>query len=127
MLSVRDSALAKHMSDGFSLENDAELKAYIYQHLVDLQPYLEPASQVAVLVNRDEDENGMPEHVLTLVATLGGYRLEAEGQNEDIYEAFNVAKCKMLRHLEEWHADSIDSNVRDSEIRAMVEGRHFVH
>ena len=34
-------------------ENELELKAYIYQYLVDLQPYLAPESQVAVLVVGD--------------------------------------------------------------------------
>ena len=43
-------------SNGLSVENDPELKAYIYQHLVDLQPYLAPESQVAVLVGQETSE-----------------------------------------------------------------------
>lgn len=114
-------------ADGFSVENDPELKAYIYQHLVDLQPYLAPESQVAVLVGQDDGDDGEPEHALTLVATLGDYRLEAEGQNGDIYQAFMMAKRKMLQQLEDWYVTTIDTSERDNEIQAMIEGRHLLH
>lgn len=127
MQTVRDSALSTPSADGLSVENDPELKAYIYQHLVDLQPYLAPESQVAVLVGQEADEEGKSEHALTLVATLGDYRLEAEGQDEDIYEAFMVAKRKMLQQLEEWYTASIDTSERDNEIQAVIEGRYLIH
>lgn len=111
-----------------SVENDPELKAYIYQNLVDLQPYLAPESQVAVLIGQDSGEDGdLPRHALTLVATLGGYRLEAKGQDEDIYAAFMMAKRKMLSQLEDWHTTSSDSSARDNEIQALIEGRHLIH
>jgi ribosome-associated translation inhibitor RaiA len=127
MQTVRESALGQPTADGFSVENDPELKAYIYQNLVDLQPYLAPESQVAVLVGQESGDEGGAEHSLTLVATLGDYRLEAEGQNEDIYEAFLMAKRKMLHQLEEWYVSSIDSSERDNEIQAVLEGRHMIH
>lgn len=114
-------------ADGFSVENDPELKAYIYQHLVDLQPYLAPESQVAVLVGQDSGDDGETEHALTLVATLGDYRLEAEGQDEDIYAAFMMAKSKMLHQLEDWYTSSVDTSERDNEIQAVIEGRHMIH
>lgn len=114
-----------------SAENDPELKAFIYQHLVDLQPYLAAESQIAVLVpqavltdfalDEDEDES------LSLVATLGDYRLEAEGHGEDLYEAFLDAKKKMLTQLEDWYLSAIDSSERDNEIQAVIEGRYLVH
>lgn len=127
MQTTTATALSNPTADGFSVENDPELKAYIYQHLVDLQPYLAPESQVAVLVGQDTDEEGDPEHSLTLVATLGDYRLEAEGQDEDIYEAFLSAKRKMLQQLEDWYVASIDTSERDNEIQAVIEGRHLIH
>jgi ribosome-associated translation inhibitor RaiA len=114
-----------------SAENDPELKAFIYQHLVDLQPYLAAESQIAVLVQAEpefEPEDGMPrEESLTLVATLGDYRLEAEGQAENLYEAFLDAKRKMLTQLEEWYLSAIDSSERDNEIQAVIEGRYMIH
>lgn len=111
-----------------SVENDPELKAFIYQHLVELQPFLAPESQISVLVGQNLGvDGGVSEHALTLVATLGEYRLEAEGQNEDVYEAFILAKRRMLVQLEDWFAASVDTNERDKEIQAVIEGRHLVH
>lgn len=114
--------------DDLTIENDPELKAYIYQHLVDLQPYLAPESQVAVLVSDDfADDDETPEHALTLVATLGDYRIQAEAQHANIYEAFIAAKRKMLSQLEEWYSTSIDTSERDNEIQAVIEGRYLIH
>ena len=111
-----------------SVENDPELKAFIYQHLVELQPFLAPESQISVLVGQNLGvDGGVSEHALTLVATLGEYRLEAEGQDEDVYEAFILAKRRMLVQLEDWFAASVDTNERDKEIQAVIEGRHLVH
>jgi ribosome-associated translation inhibitor RaiA len=127
MQSAKDSGISKPSADDRSFENDPELKAFIYQHLIDLQPYLSAESQLAVLVGQDDSEEGLTEHALTLVATLGDYRLEAEGQDQDIYEAFIVAKRKMLQQLEDWYTSSIDSSERDNEIQAVIEGRHLIH
>jgi len=127
MQTLQNSVMNQPSADGFSVENDPELKAYIYQHLVDLQPFLAPESQVAVLVGQEDDDEGKAEHALTLVATLGDYRLEAEGQAVDIYDAFMVAKRKMLQQLEEWYAASIDTSERDNEIQAVIEGRYMIH
>ncbi|MES2963133.1 MAG: hypothetical protein V4760_04525 [Bdellovibrionota bacterium] len=111
-----------------SIENDRELKAHIYQNLVDLQPFLAPESQIAVLVQLESDEDGSNvEHVLTLVATLGDFRMESEGRDGDIYEAFAEAKDKMLDQLEAWFADSVDTSERDAEIQSVIEGRHMIH
>lgn len=113
-------------------ENDPELKAFIYQHLVDLQPYLSPESQIAVLLPQSEfatfgDEDEETEESLSLVATLDEYRLEAHGHGEDLYDAFLDAKKKMLEQLEEWFLSSVDSSERENEIQAVIEGRHLLH
>jgi ribosome-associated translation inhibitor RaiA len=110
------------------IENDRELKAHIYQNLVDLQPYLAPESQIAVLVQLESDEDGSNvENVLTLVATLGDFRMESEGRAEDIYEAFAQAKQKMVQQLESWFAEAVDTSERDAEIQSVIEGRHLLH
>lgn len=109
----------------YSAETDPELKAFIYQHLVDLQPYLAAESQIAVLVQAEPEI--ADEETLTLVATLGDYRLEAEGHAGDLYEAFLDAKKKMLSQLEEWYLTAIDSSERDNEIQAVIEGRYLIH
>lgn len=117
-------------SDAVNLENDRELKAHIYQQLVDLQPYLSPEAQIAVLLHQEDEEWGSEderEHTLTLVATLGEFRLESEGRNADIYEAFAIAKRKMVEQLDEWHSNVVDSSERDAQIQSVIEGRHMIH
>lgn len=106
------------------VENDREFKAHIYQQLVDLQPFLAPDSQVAVLVQPSEENEA--EYNLTLVTTLGEYRLEAEGDAEDVYEAFGIAKDRMLAQLDEW-LNSTDTSERDEQIQTFIDGGHQLH
>ena len=109
-------------------ENDREFKAHVYQQLVDLQPYLAPESQIAVLIQHDEDEPEENDEVaLTLVATLGEYKIESEGRDENLYEAFGIAKKRMIEQLEELYAVAVDSSERDAQIQSLIEGRHLVH
>ncbi len=120
-----------------AIQNDREFKAHVYQQLVDLQPFLSPDSQVAVIVNigqdddadEDEiiDESSEPNYALTLIATLGDYRLEAKGRNPDIYEALGIAKRKMLQQLDEVYNSAIDSNERISEIDDLMQGKLTIH
>lgn len=111
-----------------TVENDREFKAHIYQQLVDLQPFLSPDSQVAVLVQQDQDElEDEDAYALTLVATLGDYRLESEGRDADLYEAFSIAKRKMLQQLEEWYNAAIDSTERDEQINTLLDGGYTIH
>ena len=112
-----------------SIESDREFKAYIYQQLVDVQPYLEPESQISVLVQVEQDEeasNGLT-IILSLVASIGEYKLESEGRSSDMYEAFATAKRTMVAELEQYYNAAIDSNERESEIRTMLAGGHTLH
>lgn len=111
-----------------AIENDREFKAHIYQQLVDLQPYLSSESQIAVLIQVDQDEETEEtEYALTLVATLGEYRLEAEGRENDIYLALGSAKRNLLHQLDEVYGAAIDSKERDAEIRTLMQGGLTIH
>lgn len=119
-----------------AIQNDREFKAHVYQQLVDLQPFLSPDSQVAVIVNIGQDdeadddevsENLETNYALTLIATLGDYRLEAQGRNADLYEALGIAKRKMLQQLDEVFNSAIDSNERNSEIDDLMQGKLTIH
>lgn len=113
---------------GQNLENDREFKAHVYQQLVDLQPFLAPDSQVAVLVQQESDSEKpkKSEYTLTLVTTMGDYKLEAEGRDSDLYTALGIAKRKMLDQLEEW-VNTSDSDERDAQIEAYLDGSHTIH
>jgi ribosome-associated translation inhibitor RaiA len=114
-----------------SYEMDPEFKAYIYQHLMDIQPYLIANAQVAVLVQRAEGDVPVdadePDYLVTLVATLGDGRMEAEGQHEDIYEAFNKAKNNMISQLSEIQNSMLDPAEREVEVRAALNGTYTLH
>ncbi|MES2854938.1 MAG: hypothetical protein V4692_03690 [Bdellovibrionota bacterium] len=128
MNTVNGTAVSKaERKEDVAVEKDLELKAHIYQQLVELQPYLSPESQIAVLVQQEADEDDNEEHVLTLVATLGDYHLETEGRNINVYEAFGIAKRKMVQQLDEWYASVVDATNRDEIIQSVIEHRHLVH
>ncbi|RYF45790.1 MAG: hypothetical protein EOO38_15390 [Cytophagaceae bacterium] len=114
-----------------AIENDREFKAYIYQQLVDLQPFLEPESQISVLVQIEQDPEETSESgttiALTLVASIEDYKIEAEGRSADMYEAFSYAKQGMMVELEEYHNASIDTNVRNAEIQTLLAGGYTIH
>ena len=112
-----------------AIENDREFKAHIYQQLVDLQPYLEPESQISVLVQIEQDEESETGTTigLSLVASLGDYKIEAEGRSADMYEAFGFAKQGMLVELEEYYNASIDTNTRNAEIQTLLAGGYTIH
>lgn len=115
-----------------SHEMDPELKAYIYQHLMDIQPYLVANAQVAVLVQRAEDEishseNEEQDYLVTLVATLNEGRMEAEGQDQNIYEAFNKAKEAMIHQLSEIQNSMMDPAEREVEVSAALNGTYTLH
>lgn len=119
-------------SNGSSHEMDPELKAYIYQHLMDIQPYLLANAQVAVLVQRAEADDSHSEDeetdfLVTLVATLNEGRMEAEGQHGDIYEAFNKAKETMIHQLAEIQNSMMDPAEREVEVRAALNGTYTLH
>jgi ribosome-associated translation inhibitor RaiA len=107
------------------LEDDREFKAHIYQQLVDLQPFLAPDSQVAVLVQPSEEN--AEDFTLTLVTNLGEYRIEAEGDAPDVYDAFDIAKERMLEQLEEAMNSAIDPAEREAEIQSYLDGSHLLH
>lgn len=117
------------MEEGFEggIENDREFKAYIYQQLVDLQPYLTSDSQVAVMVQQDPEQEDEDELTLTLVATWGEYRLEAEGTDTDLYSAFSIAKRKMIEQLDEWFNMAVDTSERDAQIQGYLDGSAMIH
>ena len=48
----------RHSDDSIeAIENDREFKAHVYQQLIDLQPFLSPESQIAVIVNHGRDDD----------------------------------------------------------------------
>ena len=136
---------------------ERELKAYIYQQLADLQPYLIADSQMAVSVHQvsaieeivadtldddelkaiendeleeDEPNKAQPEvgdYVVKLTTTLEGGRLVAQGHAADVFEAFGVAKGAMVQQLSQLQNALMDSTERDVEIQNYLSGSKTIH
>ncbi len=115
--------LAPHMRE-YELLNDREFKAHLYQQLFELQPYFTTDSQVAVEVDQDSDTD---EISLTLSTTWGENRVDVRGRGDDVYTALSDAKGNLLRQIEEWYGEAVDSRTRDAEIRAIHDGSMMIH
>jgi hypothetical protein len=105
------------------LESDPEVKSFIYQQIVDFEPYVTPDTVVAV-VARDprklqiqletEGRDVAPSelrkmHRIAIVLTEGDTSIEEEGLHENLYDAIRSAKTSLLNKLSEIQ-DSVVSN-----------------
>ncbi len=104
-------------------DTDPEVKSYIYQQLLEFEPYVTQDTTVAVL-SRDPmkmklryesegrffDANQLKNmYRIAIVLKEGETKLQAEGLHEDIFEAIRLAKEKLLKKLSAIQ-DSVVSN-----------------
>ena len=108
-------------------DKDLELKAYIYQQLIEVQPYLVADAQVAVIVEQVKASKKKKEFVVTLSTTIEEGRMETEGQDADIYQAFGKAKDLMVHQLAEIQNSMMDAAEREVEVRTALSGGFTIH
>jgi len=127
-------------------EADRELKAFIYQQLTELQPYLIADSQMAVTVQQvahvpayeldqqegpeipDENALKVGSYVVKFVTTLEDeHNLVAEGSSLNVYEAFESAKLAMMQQLTELQNALIDQAEREEEVESYLNGSRNLH
>ena len=125
-----------------------EVKSYIFQALMDFEPFTTPQTQVAViakdplalLTNEEEDESvdhghgEIPEkrklrkmYRISITLSEDGGVLTAEGLHEDIYQAIKIAKDKLLVTLNEIQDEIISNSERHQQIRTAVAAGGEVH
>jgi ribosome-associated translation inhibitor RaiA len=123
------------------VEADRELKAYIYQQLVELQPYLIADSQMAVTVQQivpgkeeqpvaapENDDTPQPgDYLVKLVTTIEDGKLTAEGIGDDVYDAFCAAKGAMVEQLSQLQNALMDPSEREEEIQSYLDGSRTIH
>lgn len=95
------------------IEENPEVKSFIYQQIVDFEPFVTPQTVVAV-VARDprklalqyetDGKEFTPESLkklyrIAIVLNESGTKVEAEGIHEDIYQAIKMAKDNLLKEL----------------------------
>lgn len=118
---------------------DRELQAYIYQQVSEIEPYLVPNTQVAVVVQSVEEaakpadevaaqktKPATPKILVKLVASIAAGKIEAEGIDNDIYQAISNAKTYLLYQIEAI-SNSEDSEERDMKVRNLINGNYLIH
>ena len=99
-----------------------ELNAYIYQQLLEVQPFLSPNTQIAVTVQQKKSE-----FAVTLAAKIATGILKVIGSDDDVYHAVRIAKAQMIDYLAELQDAFTDSHERESQITAMMNGSQNLH
>ncbi len=97
-----------------ALDENPEIRSFIYQQIVDFENYVTPQTVVAVMakdplkliakleadgktVNRRKLSKM---HRIAIVLKEDDTKLQEEGLHEDIFEAIKIAKAKMIKKLE---------------------------
>lgn len=86
-----------------SYEPSAEVKAFIFQQIQDLEPFLDTVGGLGVFVEKTEhpqDDGGILESFrIRLVVSPKGNRIEVAGESPNIYEACIKAKDSLVSRL----------------------------
>lgn len=86
------------------IEESPEVKSFIYQQIVDFEPFLTPTSLVSVVSKNPENlisknsRKGV-RHQIQISIRENGVSLDEYGTSENIYEAILEAKNKLYQKL----------------------------
>ena len=105
----------------FEIYPDKELQAYIYQQISEIEPFLIPNTQVAVVLQNEKKAKSVK-----LVASVPAGKIEVEAEHTDMYAAISEAKKFMLFQIDEIN-NSEDSLERDMKVRDFMHGHHQLH
>lgn len=84
------------------IEESPEVKSFIYQQIVDFEPFLTDSTQVSVVSRPPEDPQNNSEaglHNILFSINENGVSIEEEGCSDNIYEAILEAKNKLYKKL----------------------------
>ncbi len=119
------------------IQNDPDLKSFVYQQIAEFQPYVTPSTIAAVLA-RDPQKlalelelkgQGRSPSQLALLHRIsirlkdGDSSISQEAHHENIYEAIRLAKEKLLNRLDEIQDSVISKKDRIDEINQALENQ----
>lgn len=95
------------------IEQNPEVKSFIYQQIVDFEPFVTPQTVVAVVARdprklaiqyetegKEFTREGLKKlYRIAIVLNEGDAKAEAEGVHEDIFEAIKLAKQHLMQKL----------------------------
>jgi len=103
------------------IEETPEVKSFIYQQIIDFEPFLTPSSHVAVTAKKNNtinSNNGTSKvHCVLISIKENGVHLQEEGKSENIYEAILNAKNKLYQKLLSIQDSIISERERLTQIR----------
>lgn len=116
------------------IENNPEVKSYIYQQIMDFEPYVTPQTVVAVIAKdprklalqyeaegKDFDMKELRKmYRIAISLTEGDTKIEAEAVDSDIFEAIKLAKENLLAKLIAIHDSVVSQQDR------LIEINHFL-
>ncbi|MGZ3774943.1 MAG: hypothetical protein ACXVCY_09770 [Pseudobdellovibrionaceae bacterium] len=121
------------------IEHNPEVKSFIYQQIVDFEPFVTPQTTVTV-VARDSNELSLQYeaegkefssedlknlHRIAIVLTENGTSVEAEGVHQDIFQAIKAAKENLLKELITIQDSVISQQDRIIEINHYLQSHHI--
>lgn len=126
----------------FDLNNvTPEVKSYIYQTILEFEPYTTPETVVAVVAKdplklisqleadgQDCDRTELKRMYRISISLMeDGAKIEEEGLAEDIYDAIKMAKEKLIAVLSEIQDNVVSSQDRTVQINSILQHSGTIH
>lgn len=103
--------------------NEAELKAFIYQQLNEIQPFV-GESEVGIRMTYTDDN----QFLVRMQASHEAGDVEVEGSHEDVYSALSQAKQALIRTFSSLDNQEDESeDLRVSEIQSALAKKDLKH
>jgi ribosome-associated translation inhibitor RaiA len=106
--------------------NEAELKAFIYQQLNEIQPFVGDCDVGIKMIYTPDNQ-----FLVRMQASHEGGDVEVEGTNEDVYSALSQAKHALIRtfsSLDQNESEDEESeSSRDNEIQTALSKKEMKH
>lgn len=122
------------------IQNDPDLKSFVYQQIAEFQPYVTPTT-IAAVIAKDPQKLAVElelkgqVHSVSQLASLhriairlkdGDSTIQQEAHHENVYEAIRLAKEKLLIRLDEIQDEVISKKDRIDEINQALQNQ-FKH
>ena len=127
------------------LETDPEVKSFIYQQILDFNPFVTPETLVMVIArdpianyssednevdsesteDAEEPENRNYRYRIAIVLKEGDNSIEAEAYHNDIFEAIRAAKERLIERLLEIQAEVESPQDRINAIKEASENKQI--
>lgn len=121
------------------LETDPEVKSFIYQQIMEFEPYVTPQTVVAVLARDPRklaiqlETEGRPVppaelkkmYRIAIVLKEGDTKIQEEALHSDVYTAISMAKDKLILRLAEIQDQVITNQERVSQINSALQNNQL--